>query len=118
MIRLKQYVPLQEKKKFRLTRENIFLRDKNQCQYCETHFPSHQLTLDHVIPLSKGGGHSWENITTACHSCNNKKGNKTLKEYGHQPLNKPSEPKWLPQKQIHKAEKHLPTSWLPYLRTS
>lgn len=59
----------------RFSKYNVFLRDTFHCQYCLTQFPRSQLTLDHVLPLSKGGTTSWENIVTACSPCNAKKGN-------------------------------------------
>jgi 5-methylcytosine-specific restriction endonuclease McrA len=55
------------------TRRNILLRDENQCQYCAKRFREGELTLDHVIPRSKDGPSTWENVVTACKSCNQKK---------------------------------------------
>jgi len=60
----------------RFSKTNVFLRDLNTCQYCDTQFPKSNLTLDHVVPLSRGGKTSWENIVTACSPCNAHKGNK------------------------------------------
>ena len=78
-------------RKLRPTRQNIFIRDNNTCVYCKKHFSSAKLTLDHVIPRSrweeisqkqkpKFEFQSWENIVTACKSCNNKKSDKLLSE--------------------------------------
>jgi 5-methylcytosine-specific restriction endonuclease McrA len=61
-----------------LTKKNIFARDNYTCMYCGT--KEHVLTVDHIIPLSRQGIHTWENVTTACLMCNNKKGNKLLHE--------------------------------------
>ena len=55
------------------TRKNILIRDENQCQYCTGRFREPELTLDHVIPRSKGGTHTWSNLVAACKSCNQKK---------------------------------------------
>ena len=63
--------------KVRLTRMNLHLRDNFQCQYCNGHFHRHQLTLDHVLPRSKGGKSTWENLVSACVPCNTKKSNRT-----------------------------------------
>jgi len=63
------------KKEIMLTKHNIFLRDVFTCQYCLNVFEPKNLTIDHVIPTSKNGSHSWENLTTSCLSCNLKKGN-------------------------------------------
>jgi 5-methylcytosine-specific restriction endonuclease McrA len=64
-----------DEKFFRLpcTRKNVLLRDENRCQYCANQFHEEDLTLDHVIPRSKGGRSNWENIVTACKACNQKK---------------------------------------------
>ncbi len=80
VIRLRYYVrvPFRE---LPLTRRNIFHRDGNQCQYCGV-TSSEKLSIDHVIPRSRGGLDSWENVTTACLSCNIEKGNRTPKEAG------------------------------------
>ena len=55
------------------TRKNILIRDENRCQYCTKQFRDPDLTLDHVIPRSKSGPHSWNNLVTACRPCNQKK---------------------------------------------
>jgi 5-methylcytosine-specific restriction endonuclease McrA len=55
------------------TRKNILARDENQCQYCAKHFREGDLTIDHVVPRSKGGGSVWDNVATACKPCNQKK---------------------------------------------
>jgi len=84
--------------KFRLTtvacnRVNIIWRDKNQCQYCANHFPDDKLTMDHVMPKSRGGKNAWENLVAACRKCNQRKGCRTTKESGMYPLRKPIKPK-------------------------
>ena len=77
VIRLRQYVrvPFRE---LPLTRKNILQRDNNCCQYCG--YSGNKLSIDHVIPRSRGGGDTWENVTTACLPCNVMKGNRTPKE--------------------------------------
>ncbi len=57
-----------------LNRRNVLARDGHQCQYCGRHFPIHQLSLDHVLPRSRGGLTTWENIVCACLTCNVKRG--------------------------------------------
>ena len=84
--------------KFRFTtvacnRQNIVWRDNNQCQYCGNYFPLDKLTMDHVIPKSRGGKNTWENLVAACKKCNQKKGSRTTKESGMVPLKKPVRPK-------------------------
>src|SRR5437868_13303719 len=63
-----------------LSRKNILLRDRNTCQYCGVLLPSGELTLDHVIPRSRGGNSTWENLVACCHACNRRKGNRMLNE--------------------------------------
>jgi 5-methylcytosine-specific restriction endonuclease McrA len=62
----------------RLTRRDIFLRDGFACQYCGK--PTKDLTLDHVMPRHRGGGHSWENVVAACKHCNHRKAGRTPEE--------------------------------------
>jgi len=65
-----------------VTRRNILTRDLNACQYCGVVFPSSSLTLDHVLPQSRGGRGTWENLLTCCHSCNRRKRDRTPEEAG------------------------------------
>lgn len=58
----------------RFSKSNVFLRDLNTCQYCMTQMPKSHLTLDHVVPLSRGGKTNWANIVSACGPCNSRKG--------------------------------------------
>lgn len=72
-----------------VSRREVFRRDHNRCQYCGS---THQLTLDHVLPLSKGGPHSWENVVTACEPCNQRKGDRTPEQAGMVLTSKPKPP--------------------------
>ena len=76
IIRLFGYdrLPTQQVK---LNRRNLFARDRNQCQYCGNHFPTSELSIDHVQPRSQGGPDTWENLVCACVKCNAKKGGRT-----------------------------------------
>src|SRR3990172_9014283 len=65
-----------------LSRKNILLRDRNTCQFCGHQFPASELTLDHVVPRSRGGHSSWENLVACCYQCNNRKGDRTPEEAG------------------------------------
>ncbi|MEL6311897.1 MAG: HNH endonuclease [Planctomycetota bacterium] len=92
VIRLLGYDRLPDQQ-VKLNRRNIFARDHNRCQYCGQHFPSSELSLDHVVPRSQGGGASWENLVCCCVGCNSKKGGRTPDE-AHMPLvKKPVRPK-------------------------
>ena len=72
VIALKDYIPAARRPAF--TRFNVFLRDAFACQYCGDRRPTHDLTFDHVIPRSRGGRTTWENVVTACGACNLRKG--------------------------------------------
>jgi len=78
----------------KFTRRNIYRRDKNTCQYCGKTFRPEELNIDHVVPLSRGGKDTWENVVCSCISCNLRKGNKTLKEAGMRLIRKPKKPEW------------------------
>lgn len=78
----------------RLNRRNLFLRDNNQCQYCGCKPGSKELTIDHVLPRSKGGKTVWDNVVLACAPCNSKKGSKLLKDSDMQIMAKPKKPSW------------------------
>src|SRR5437899_6895778 len=77
VIRLLEYrrIPHQTRA---LSRKNILLRDRNTCQYCLIALASGELTLDHVVPRSRGGASPWENLVACCHPCNRRKGNHLL----------------------------------------
>jgi 5-methylcytosine-specific restriction endonuclease McrA len=79
VIRLLEYrrIPHQTRA---LSRKNILMRDRYTCQYCHRACPASELTLDHVVPRSRGGETSWENLVACCHHCNNRKGNRTPDE--------------------------------------
>ena len=79
VIRLLEYrrIPHQTRA---LSRKNILMRDRYACQYCHRTLPSSELTLDHVIPRSRSGETTWENLVTCCHQCNNRKGSRTPDE--------------------------------------
>jgi len=79
-----------------LTRKAIFERDGNTCQYCGRKMRREKLTIDHIVPRSRGGGDSWSNLVLACLECNARKRNKTPEEVGMKLLRKPSKPRWLP----------------------
>jgi len=83
-------------KELKLTRNNVFERDKDQCQYCAREFPREELNLDHVIPRHAGGRTTWENIVCSCVKCNTRKANRLPHEAGMRLIRKPVRPKWRP----------------------
>jgi len=72
-----------------VTRREVLRRDKHTCQYCGS---TRQLTLDHVVPVSKGGRHTWDNVVTACEPCNNHKGDRTPQQAGMSLYSRPKAP--------------------------
>jgi 5-methylcytosine-specific restriction endonuclease McrA len=109
VIRLRRYIRLPYAK-IVLSRRNIMKRDRSTCQYCGT---KSDLTLDHVVPKSRGGADSWENLVTACNKCNVEKGNRTPEE-ARMPLKiKPYRPVHITffQNLLNGIQDH----WKPYL---
>jgi hypothetical protein len=78
---LKKYVKLPDKM-YKPNRRNIFLRDNYTCVYCQKQLNTEELSVDHILPKSRGGKDTWENLATACKSCNCLKGDKTPEEAG------------------------------------
>jgi 5-methylcytosine-specific restriction endonuclease McrA len=91
VIRLLNYVklPLSKMIETKPSKAMIYKRDDNKCQYCGS---TRSLTIDHVIPKSKGGGDTWDNLVVACCSCNAKKGDKLLEQSGMKLLRQPKQP--------------------------
>lgn len=68
-----------------LTKHRLFVRDRHICAYCGNQFNESELTVEHIVPVSRGGQHVWTNVVTACRSCNTRKGNRRPEE-AHMPL--------------------------------
>jgi 5-methylcytosine-specific restriction endonuclease McrA len=90
VIRLAAMIRRPYRVKRRLTRLEVFKRDQYTCQYCGKQ--TRQLTLDHVVPRYRGGEHSWENVVSACVSCNRRKAGHTPQEAGMRLVHQPSRP--------------------------
>lgn len=84
------------KRKIRFSRHNVFLRDRHTCQYCGEAFPKKELNIDHIIPRSKGGKTTWDNVVCCCVDCNHRKGGHLPDEIGMRLLRLPSQPHWVP----------------------
>jgi 5-methylcytosine-specific restriction endonuclease McrA len=80
----------------RFSRRNIWLRDEGKCQYCNLNVNVKQFTIDHVHPKHAGGKTSWDNVVVSCYNCNQKKGEKSLKESGFKLDKPPRKPISLP----------------------
>ena len=85
------------KREIPFTRRNIFARDNHQCQYCGRRFSKQDLTVDHVVPRSRGGLDTWDNLVLACTACNLKKGSRTPEEACMPLIRMPVRPHWLPR---------------------
>ncbi len=95
VIRLLRYDRLPNRS-LRLNRHTVFARDEHRCQYCGRRYPAGQLSLDHVVPRSRGGQTTWENVVCACLGCNVKKGGRTPQEARMHLVAKPTRPKRSP----------------------
>lgn len=109
---LREYVKPSKASAF--TRFNLFLRDEFSCQYCGA---SSELTFDHVVPRSRGGKTSWDNVVAACSTCNLRKGARVLSECGLSLKRRPAEP--TSEELLNKGRKFPPNylheSWMDFL---
>jgi len=99
----------------KFSRRNIYERDQGQCQYCGRDLARYEITYDHVIPKSQGGGTSWENVVTCCLKCNGKKGGRTPHQAGMTLRKTPKRPKWNMSIRLTIGLKQAPESWRDYL---
>jgi 5-methylcytosine-specific restriction endonuclease McrA len=106
----------------RFSRQNVYLRDGYRCQYCNWSGPLAHLTLDHLIPSSKGGKTTWENIVTACKTCNLRKGMRAPEEVGLRLNQPPARPQFHPGSlfalRFGLNRNNIPPVWLPYVDLS
>jgi 5-methylcytosine-specific restriction endonuclease McrA len=115
VIRLVQYVRVPRAAQRKISRRALFARDEWSCVYCGT--TSGRLTLDHVVPRSRGGDSVWENVVTACAPCNLRKGDR-LPEEASMTMRRPPRPP-APVLFIRlAAPAGLPSTWQRYLGTS
>ena len=115
VIRLVTYVKVpRDVHRRKITRKAVLARDSWTCQYCGTGKPG--LTVDHVIPRSRGGQSVWENIVAACASCNRRKGDRLPHQINMHPRVKPRMPN--PHVFIRLASPTIPATWRPYLQAA
>lgn len=95
------------------SRRNVYRRDRNRCQYCGTRPSIEDLTVDHVIPRSRGGKTNWINCVLSCVKCNRRKSNRTLAEAGVRLIREPREPTWSPCLSIPHGQQK--SSWVPFI---
>lgn len=98
----------------KFSRLNVLLRDNHTCQYCAEKLPRAKLNLDHVIPRSRGGTTTWENIVTSCHECNRRKGGRMPREAGIKLIRRPFRPKTVPFVGLTRGGTRF-EEWKPFL---
>ncbi len=111
VIRLRTFVRVPYRRRAALSRRAVFLRDGGSCQYCGTKADS----IDHVVPRSKGGTHTWENVVAACRRCNTVKRDRLLEDTTMRLRRRPRAPEhpgW-----VTLAPHDVPSDWAPYLGT-
>ena len=94
-------------------RKNVIWRDKNICQYCGGRFSFSDLTMDHIIPKSRGGDKTWTNIVAACKRCNNKKGDRTPEEARMPLIKLPHVPRWTIE--VVLRDREIPEEWKQFI---
>ncbi len=115
VVRLLRYARIRRQEHVPFTRSNIYARDNHECQYCGEHFPTEELTFDHVIPASQGGIKSWTNIVSACVDCNRKKDNRTPEEAGMALKRQPHRPSSLTVLRATIGMRKAPKDWASFL---
>jgi len=98
----------------RLTRHNVFERDKCTCQYCGRKYDRKDLNIDHVVPRDFGGKTTWENVVCSCIRCNSRKRNRTPEQAGMHLVRTPKKPHWHPFLHI-KFRRSFDHSWRHFL---
>jgi 5-methylcytosine-specific restriction endonuclease McrA len=112
VVRMLYYVR-RARKRVALTKKNVLLRDDYTCSYCVTRGSSHDMTVDHVVPRSRGGSSAWENLVACCSACNARKRDRTPAE-ARMPLRRaPREPRFIPWVVVRRNT--APDEWGKYL---
>ena len=104
VIRLVYYVKIPRRVSLPVTRRGVLTRDHYTCQYCDLRPPRKLLTVDHILPRSRGGKTTWENVITACQKCNGRKGNRTPSEANMKLLSEPKRPRYIAIASLGNAE--------------
>jgi len=113
VIRLVCYVRIPNRMSLPVSRRTVLARDHYTCQYCGSQPGRAQLTMDHVVPRSRGGATCWENVVSACGPCNRRKGNRTPEE-AHMPvLQTPRRPRYLALTILEGTDAH--STWDKYM---
>lgn len=102
------------RQRVRFSRLNVYARDGSTCQYCGRRMSRTELNLDHVVPRSRGGVTSWENVVCSCVPCNLRKGGRTPEEAGMRLLRTPARPQWTAVFRAA-ARRTFYRQWAPFL---
>lgn len=113
VIRLVTYVPVPRRLGLPVTRRTVLARDRYTCQYCGSQPGKAHLTVDHVVPRSRGGKTVWENVVIACGPCNRRKGDRTPEEAGLRLLSRPARPRYVALVLLEGAGQN--SAWEKYL---
>jgi 5-methylcytosine-specific restriction endonuclease McrA len=113
VVRLRQFVHTPHRRRVALSRRAVMARDGHRCQYCGAHADS----IDHVLPRSRGGAHSWENCVACCARCNTRKADRLLEEIGWSLPFRPSPPVRTGSGRVWLADDTDP-AWEPWLPTA
>ena len=115
IVRLLRFVRVRNLHQVKFSRANIYIRDDYTCQYCARRFEPEDLTFDHVVPVAQRGRRSWENIVTACVSCNRRKDARTPAEAGMTLRRAPRRPAASARFRATVGVRKTPESWRNYL---
>lgn len=118
VVRLLRYVQTVSRLGFvRCSRKNVLLRDRYQCQYCSIKCRAAAITIDHIVPRSRGGKTTWTNVVAACNQCNRRKGSRSPEAAGLSLIRQPKRPSW--REMINDVEQYSlhddRQDWMPYL---
>lgn len=113
VIRLVTYIRIRRRWHLPVSRRGVLARDAYTCQYCGEQPGKSVLTIDHVVPRSRGGSKSWENLVTACGPCNRRKGGREPREAGMKLISKPSKPRFFALALVETGTRH--SVWEKYL---
>jgi 5-methylcytosine-specific restriction endonuclease McrA len=114
VVRLRKYVrSFRRTMNARCTRRNVLMRDSYSCQYCAVRCSPSNITIDHVVPRSRGGRTTWDNVVAACHPCNRRKADRTPQESGMELARLPRRPSWIDL--LEESHRELIESWMPFL---
>lgn len=116
VLRLRRYVKHQRYHcQVKFSRSNLYARDRYRCQYCGRRGKPGELNIDHILPRSRGGESTWENVVVACVPCNRRKGDELPEEAGMVPMRRPQRPRWHPAVNLQLGGRIHP-EWQPFLR--